>query len=575
MQILYNASRIILYIMLTIILGACSRSQNTQQLSEIDSAYIHGDYMLGDSLFKSYISVPLPYNKHHKMFSLLLKLEQRFVSDNLNSEDFSLADSLCRYYKNEGDDNYSKALLFRSNIYSLNLDYPSALADCIEAAENAKHPVVKGWANQCQGDLYFSQQMYDDCRYYYRKFYEISKNDLDTLRMAHAAMRMGSVYTIENNIDSTIFFFQKAIELSRDLPLSNNILPYAECRLCDIYIQIGEYEKAARIMPHDSLNAMNWAYWHLGQNHIDSAKYYFKHLLTTQSLYGKASDLRVLVQIEKEENNITAALDYALLLTQIEDSIKILSQVEETKRTRAQYNLNRITKERDHLSYLQQKTLSALIIISLVSVLIVCIILFIWNNKQRIKEQELLHEKLLRKAEEEKYRQSLSQIEDNKAKIDNLKQELLLARQMNDTNTISKLLLDEEVLATTNKKIEVEQRRQEFLIKQLHSNPLYINIRMHASDNDFKLTKEDWKCLALCIDEAYNHFTARLIEIVPVSELEMHTCYLIKIGVAPIDIARLLYKSKNAISMLRQRLYKKITHKDGTAKQLDEFILSF
>lgn len=572
----YSFQYYILYFTTAIVLVSChSNDHYPKQLLEIDSAYVHGDYLLGDSLFGLCNAVDDLKGKRNGMYYLLLELEKKFVSDNLSVEDFSSTDSLCRYYKNDNDDNYSKALLFRSNIYSLNLDYPSALADCMEAAENAKHPVVKGWANQCQGDLYFNQQMYVDCRNYYRNYFEISKNNHDTLRMAHAAMRMGSVYTIENNIDSTIFFFKKAIELSRNLPQSNNILPYAECRLCDIFIQIGEYEKAVTIMPHDSLNEMNWAYWHLEKNHLDSAKYYFKHLLSTQSIYGKSNALRVLVQLERNANNFTNALEYSLLLTQTEDSIKKLSQVEETKRLGAQYNLNRITRERDQLSVLQHKTLTAFVILCLVCLLIVCIIIFLWNNKKRIKEQELLQEKLLRKAEEEKYKQSLSQIEENKAKIEVLKKELLKARQTNDTNTINKLILDEEALTAANKIIEVEQRRQDFLIKRLHSNPLYIKIKMHAGDSNFKISREDWDCLATCIDEAYNQFTARLLEIVSFSELEMQTCYLIKIGIAPVDIARLLCKSKNAISMLRQRLYKKITHKDGTSKQLDEFILSF
>lgn len=47
-------------------------------------------------------------------------------------------------------------------------------------------------------------------------------------------------------------------------------------------------------------------------------------------------------------------------------------------------------------------------------------------------------------------------------------------------------------------------------------------------------------------------------------------CYLIKIGISPIDIASLQLRSPSAISMARKRLARKILGDSGTIDKLDE-----
>ena len=89
------------------------------------------------------------------------------------------------------------------------------------------------------------------------------------------------------------------------------------------------------------------------------------------------------------------------------------------------------------------------------------------------------------------------------------------------------------------------------------------------------MSEEEWKQLAHYLDDIYDGFTHRLLAIVNLSDTELRTCYLLKLEVSPTTMATLLFKSKQAISMIRKRLYEKITHKKGTPKQLDEFIVNF
>ena len=56
------------------------------------------------------------------------------------------------------------------------------------------------------------------------------------------------------------------------------------------------------------------------------------------------------------------------------------------------------------------------------------------------------------------------------------------------------------------------------------------------------------------------------------SDNEYHICLLVKIGVATKEIAMLTSHTRQAVSMAKQRLYKKITNEKGKADDLDEFL---
>lgn len=110
----------------------------------------------------------------------------------------------------------------------------------------------------------------------------------------------------------------------------------------------------------------------------------------------------------------------------------------------------------------------------------------------------------------------------------------------------------------------------------LYKSAIYQLIKKQAHNPDFKLTDEQWQELQIEMDQAYNHFTARLYAICPkLNETELHVCYLLKLSIAPTDIAHIIVRQVSTVSSIRERLYKKIHGTSGNAKQLDDFILKF
>lgn len=105
------------------------------------------------------------------------------------------------------------------------------------------------------------------------------------------------------------------------------------------------------------------------------------------------------------------------------------------------------------------------------------------------------------------------------------------------------------------------------------NSEFYLSIRKRIINGEH-LKKADWDEIEHHVNNTYSGFTGRLLSLYPMSQVEMQTCLLIKLRVSATDIANTLNKSTSAISSMRSRLYGKVFHSKGGAKEWDEFILS-
>ncbi len=90
-----------------------------------------------------------------------------------------------------------------------------------------------------------------------------------------------------------------------------------------------------------------------------------------------------------------------------------------------------------------------------------------------------------------------------------------------------------------------------------------------------KILKDgDWLTIENQIKKVYPGFSSQLRNIYAMSKLEYQVCLLIKLRVAPSDMAVVLARDASTISTVRSRLYKKVFGQKGGAKEWDKFILS-
>lgn len=103
---------------------------------------------------------------------------------------------------------------------------------------------------------------------------------------------------------------------------------------------------------------------------------------------------------------------------------------------------------------------------------------------------------------------------------------------------------------------------------------IYLKLKEISSDEKGKkMTQEDWITLELELNTIYNNFAVRLKSCCEqISETELRVCYLLKAGFCVTSIAKIIGRTKSAVSMSRKRLLGKINRCDCPSADLDDFL---
>lgn len=559
----------------------CSCSETVEQipivLIEADSAYMRGHYDLGSNLLDAYI----PENESEAVcrYRQLLGLERLFMRGNLDTQHYVLADSLCQYYQiNDTRDKYVKALLFLGNTYNALTDYATASITYSQAETEARALGDKKllcFVCRIKGDLYFKQRMLDDCLPYYREYYYLTVATGDTLRAAMGAASMGRYYTVKGDADSTIYYYKQAIKLGESVRQDNDVAASARKQLADIYIQIDEYDSALTHMTRDADNDQNWAYWHLGQGHLDSASYYFQKKLKTASWQAGVDYLHELVELECRRGNMEHALTYCKKIIAAKDSLKVQSQSENVRRLEARYNYDSMKREKERIESENRIMKRNTQVVILAFMLLFVVLFFALLSVRRKRNAELEHGRLLLQEERVRSRQSQEQLLKDKEQIAQLEQQLQEAQQRGDTTAMRLAQYEKDMIAAEQQSIEARHRRQQFLREEFMRSRIYIRIKENIGAPDFTMTTEDWLDLAKGLNKTYDQFTSRLLALTDMRDTELRICQLMKIDVKPIDIARIIGRSRSAVTLTCKKLAKRLTGHDGTATDLADFLKDF
>ena len=97
--------------------------------------------------------------------------------------------------------------------------------------------------------------------------------------------------------------------------------------------------------------------------------------------------------------------------------------------------------------------------------------------------------------------------------------------------------------------------------------------QMAAGTVDGSPSPDDWRELAATVNECHPHFSDNLQALHSFSDIELKTTLLVKCALSPSDIAKLTFRSPEAISSTRRRLAKKVLHADKPSPaQWDAFV---
>lgn len=528
---------------------------------------------LRDSIFLQPRSVRMYYD--------LLTVKARDKAYIRHTSD-SLIRSVLRYYERQDDKKHlPETYYYAGRVYSDLGDAPQALNYFIRASETADgkdYDLLSRIYSQI-GTLYLYQDVYDKALPVFRKCYQYNLLEGDSAGMVYAIRNIGRTYRTLDQVDSALHYYKEADSLA--IKLGSNLLRMrVNGEFSAYYTQLGMYKEAYKCLQwaflqfnsDDRAPAYSTvAHYYLNINQLDSALIYFTKLLKMDDYLYLQSAYKGLGEIATKRGNYAEACSYWALYEMYRDSVQSITQTETVRKINALYNYQLREEENNRLQMQNRQQKNYIVWITASMVVVVALFFAYRQNRKRKEEGRINQLQKLKALEEQKYRQSQEFIEENKKRIAELEKELQEVRTTSDISRQELLHAQKLSLEKDNEQVEAQQKMEQEAVKAFQTSAIYI--KFHETDD--KILEEDWSELISAIDNTYRHFTQRLKDLYPMNEVELQVCLLLKIDMPFKRIALLVLRSKQAVTSIRKRLYKKVFGREGTPDDWDRFIRNF
>ncbi len=495
---------------------------------------------------------------------------------------------LLDYYEEDGDKRrLPQVYYYAGRVYADMYDNDRALPYFQKVVEMADSSSTLYYKAQTQmGYIFLYQGLYKKGFNAFSKAYKYNKAKENKSSQAFALCGMANCLQRMNDYKQAMQYFQQALTLAREAgdksyeadilgQIANNYYYLKQYRIAEKYARqalAGVDSTTARPIYAIAADIYN----KVGKK--DSAVILYNKLYALDDVYAKHRASKRLGHYYLERKDMAKAAVFLDEYDRYTDSIQAITQTETVAKIDAVYNYNIREEENERL---KEEITTDRFIMAVAAMLVIAAILAVLAFMQYSKKKRLAERM---KYENEKrylnslYEQSSKFISDNNSKIEALKQELAASASKNESLAAA-LKAKEEQLRNLNMMAEIRTKNRELAAAGLENSDIRTKIFTLLNDNttvDFgkKLTAEDWQLLDEEVNSHYPEFKERISELCKISDSEYKVCLLLKIEIKPIDISILTSKTKNAISVMRKRLYLKAFGKEETPEKWDEFIRS-
>ncbi|WP_459995720.1 tetratricopeptide repeat protein [Prevotella dentasini] len=438
--------------------------------------------------------------------------------------------SVYSYYKDKGDEQHlESAQYYMGRYYAENGDAPRALdffRQAYDATESARQKAII--ASQ-MGELATCQKLNELAKKYYRDGLLWATRCNDALRVTYAYLNIAFTYGVDNQRDSALSFYFKALPYAQELKCSQ-IISKVYTGIASNYTKTGRAKKALPYIQYALKYAMPSDY---SAVLVVASELY-------ESLGNSEQEFRCLQELEKNEidntrlfgyrsllnwhlrnGNIDRALEYSRKYFLLNDTIEIHLDTSSVARAQALYDYNLREKENQKLTMKMERDDFYILLICFVGFVLISVSLcFTFINMQRAK---LYKDKLY-------------------------------------------YYLD---------RMEAYMPKRIQCMEKLRQEKIYKCISKGIGTSDFKMREEEWAELSEAIERILPNHKCRLERLCRINEQEYHLCMLLMLDISLKDIANLTNHSLSSISVNRRRLYKRAFHKEGNPAEWDKIIQSF
>lgn len=515
-------------------------------------------------------------NEEQCMYHALLDIRIKDKMYEVHTSD-SLIKRITSFYEGYGDcAKLARSYYYMGRVYSDLQDAPKALEyfqKALDTAGEAGDPLFLSNVYSQMGTLLDYQYVYDKALPMHEKSLYYTRLAGDSTTLSFVFRDMARIYRGQDRIDSAIGCFKQAADLAlkyNERRIYSGILT----ELGSMYAKRKDYDQALSCLSVSALDTvgrvMDPTYVTLGRvyletNCLDSAKYYFRLVSDDADLYVKEGLYEYLSILNEREANYKDAVGYMRRLTLTQDSIRAITRSREIRQMASLYNYQLREKENARLREANDRIRHRVYKLSFFASLIFLVILVQTFRLRLLRKQMLLQAEQLSKERKAYYERSQSFIDDNNRKIADLRDRAL----ENEEARIQKDLLE-----TASERTRLQMKERSLCEEKLRGSSIYLKFHLEYNLESPLINEEDWEALRQILDQTYANFTSRLYMLYPkMTSLELRVCYLVKISVRVSDMAKILHRTSPAISLIRSRLYKKMTGESGTAQTFDQLIL--
>lgn len=477
----------------------------------------------------------------------LLKIKQK-VKGNENFTDDKEAKVLVDHFEKDGDKNLLPQALYCAGCIYISLnDTPQAIGyfqrvlniyvdDKHNIYADDKHNRLKAQCYYQLGYLYSMQGLDKTAIPWQKKALEIHTNTGEIERCIYDCENIAWSYQVIGKSDSTEIFLQKAWHLAMKLK-NERIISEIASQFASMYNERGNLDKAKTYINIALANPQKQSvspiyslamdiYSKLGDTKHTEA--FCDSVMKYGNVYGKKFAYQWQTRNALHKNGTLLASPCFEKYIQCTDSIEKINPVGASANANALYNYSLIENSNTALKIennTQRTFIVKAIFVSIILFLMVVILtIVLLRHKKTLEERLELNKKSLKEAK-------------------------MLEERANQNKESH--LLDKKMATTAIYKD---------IIKILNSNS--------------KNMVPDWQLLSETVYGIYPVFSSSLCKFKKMSEIELHVCLLLKIGISAKDIAKLVCRSEDSVYSICRRLYKKNFSDEPTAKKWKDLINS-
>lgn len=490
------------------------------------------------------------------------------------------------YYERKQDKQHlPEAYYYAGRVYRDLGDAPQALdyfERAIQALPEGEASILKGKIYSQTGTLFLYQDMYEEALKMFKLSYDCNIKVNNIYSQIFNLRDMGTSFRNMNQMDSAIYYFQRASQVAEANGQTNNMY-MVQTQLTSLYLQLEEYSLAQKAFEYGKLHKhkanksslysiASKLYFHTGK--IDSAIYCFKQLLDFGTVYAKQEAYWYLAQVATQNKDTEKALEYIGQYNLYTDSIQRITNRETIRKMHALYNYK--LRENGNIRLKAENERKQAIMYYTVGIGGLLLALS-FGGMQYYRRKKLELSVQLDKAKrlkEELQLKSEQFVKENELKIARLEKEL----QETDATLRKQLEEEKEKMEYENKLAQAALRKQEQIAKAIEESDIKKEIlhKLHTGDNGKNiLTAADWEEIERQTERMVPGFKQRMYELYSkFSDYEYHICLLLKLDFQPGEIAKLTLHSKESVTSTRRRLYEKVFGQKGTPGDWDEIIRS-